>query len=100
MVTRGEVTGGNSPRGNLIEGNWPGVNCLGGNFPLDLMITLLPLKEKYKKTTQEYTNIQIHIQNCKQNLAGIYLFKVNNENTKTMYEICSKLTIKTLEGRQ
>ena len=31
---------------------------------------------------------------------GIYLFKVNNGNTKTMCEICSKLTIKTPERRQ
>ena len=29
--------------------------------------------------------------------AGIYLFKVNNRNTWTMYEICSKLTIKIPE---
>ena len=28
---------------------------------------------------------------------GIYLFKVSNGKTRTMYEICSKLTIKTLE---
>ena len=27
--------------------------------------------------------------------AGVYLFKVNNENTKIMCKICSKLTIKT-----
>ena len=27
--------------------------------------------------------------------ADIYLFKVNNENTRTMYEICLKSTIKT-----
>ena len=26
---------------------------------------------------------------------GIQLFKVNNESTTTMFEICSKLTIKT-----
>ena len=32
--------------------------------------------------------------------AGIYLFKINNENTRTMCEICSKLTIKTPERRQ
>ena len=25
--------------------------------------------------------------------AGIYVFKVNNENTKAMYEICSELTM-------
>ena len=28
--------------------------------------------------------------------SGNYLFKVNNINTRTMCEICSKLTIKTL----
>ena len=28
---------------------------------------------------------------------GIYMFKVNNRNTRTRCEICSKLTIKTLE---
>ena len=32
--------------------------------------------------------------------AGIYLFKVNNRNTRTRYEICSKLTINTPERRQ
>ena len=34
------------------------------------------------------------------NPAGIYLLKVNNRNTRTRYEICSKLTIKILERRQ
>ena len=33
-------------------------------------------------------------------LAGIYLFKVSNRNTRTRCEICSKLTIKTPERRQ
>ena len=28
--------------------------------------------------------------------AGIYLFKYNNRNTRTRCEICSKLTIKTV----
>ena len=32
--------------------------------------------------------------------AGNYLFKVNNSNTRTRCEICSKLTIKTPERRQ
>ena len=32
--------------------------------------------------------------------ASIYLFKVNNRNTRTRCEICSKLTIKTPERRQ
>ena len=30
---------------------------------------------------------------------GIYLLKVNNRNTRTRCEICSKLTIKTPERR-
>ena len=33
------------------------------------------------------------------NPVGIYLFKVNNRITRTMCEICSKLSIKTLEWR-
>ena len=33
------------------------------------------------------------------NPAGIYLFKVNNRNTRTRCEICSRLTIKTPERR-
>ena len=32
--------------------------------------------------------------------AGIYLLKVNNRNTRTRCEICSKLTIKIIERRQ
>ena len=32
-------------------------------------------------------------------LAGIYLFKVDNENTKTMSEICTKLATKIPEWR-
>ena len=32
--------------------------------------------------------------------AGIHLLKVNNKNTRTRCEICSKLTIKTPERRQ
>ena len=31
--------------------------------------------------------------------AGNYLFKVNNKNTRTRCEICSKLTVKTPERR-
>ena len=34
------------------------------------------------------------------NPAGICLFKVTNGNTRTMFEICSELTIKTPEQRQ
>ena len=31
---------------------------------------------------------------------NIYLFKVNNRNTRKRREVCSKLTIKTPERRQ
>ena len=31
---------------------------------------------------------------------GIYLLKVNNKNTRTRCELCTKLTIKTPERRQ
>ena len=34
------------------------------------------------------------------NPAGIYLFKVNNRNTRTSCEICSKLTIVIPERRR
>ena len=33
-------------------------------------------------------------------VSGNYMFEVNNKNTKTKCEICSKLTIKTPERRQ
>ena len=33
-------------------------------------------------------------------LAGIYLFNVKNENTRTICEICSNLTIETPGRRQ
>ena len=37
---------------------------------------------------------------CILNPAGTYMFKVNNRNTRTRYEICSKLAIKTPQRRQ
>ena len=50
--------------------------------------------------SQENQDIQttplLHSDN---NPAGIYLLKVNNRNTRTRCEICSKLTIKTPERR-
>ena len=30
----------------------------------------------------------------------LYMFKINNRNTRTRFEICSKLTIKTAERLQ
>ena len=47
------------------------------------------------------TNIYIRYKsNIGMTPAGIYLFKVNNRNTRTRCEICSKLTINTPERRQ
>ena len=37
---------------------------------------------------------------AKANSAGTYLLKVNNRNTRTRCEICSKLTIKVPERRR
>ena len=36
-------------------------------------------------------------QHCEANATGNYLFIVKNGNTRTLYEICSKLTINILE---
>ena len=40
---------------------------------------------------------EVKLQLKEVNLAGNYMFKVNNRNTRTRCEICSKLTIKTPE---
>ena len=47
--------------------------------------------------TMNKEQVEFEFLNCSQD--GIYLFKVNNGNTRTMCEICSKLTIKTPERR-
>ena len=49
----------------------------------------------YNETLQHFTN------SSSQNTipTGNYMFKVNNRNTRTRCEICSKLTIKTPERR-
>ena len=41
----------------------------------------------------------IHLVMADSFAVGIYLAKVNNRNTRTRWEICSKLTIKTPERR-
>ena len=43
---------------------------------------------------------QLAVSLIKRNPAGSYMFKVNNRNTRTRYEICSKLTIKIPARRQ
>ena len=44
--------------------------------------------------------LKIHCEKYPPPTADINLFKANNGITGTMCEICSKLTIKTTEGRQ
>ena len=46
--------------------------------------------------SDQFIKVTIHIGNP----AGIYFLKVNNRNTRTRCEICSKLTTKTPERRQ
>ena len=41
-----------------------------------------------------------HYFNDQSNPASNYIFKINNKNTNTRCEICSKLTVKTPERRQ
>ena len=58
-------------------------------------------KKKKKLITRANCLLSLFIQSfCEwltNNPAGNYMFKVNNRNTKTRYEISSKLTIKTPE---
>ena len=51
-------------------------------------------------TSRGIAKLVYYINFCVNNPACIYLFKFNNVNTRTMCEICSKLTITTLERRQ
>ena len=59
------------------------------NSILEMSLFVFPFKEKFKLTS----TVQ-HIP------TGIYMFKVNNVNTREMYKICSKLSMKTPEQRQ
>ena len=52
---------------------------------------------KFKTIGTEYFNTVKNLILTRINPANIYLFKVNNRNTRTRCEICSKLTIKTPE---
>lgn len=42
---------------------------------------------------------QVHLQDVSQNPACVHLLKVNSGNTRSMFEIYSKLTVKTTEWR-
>lgn len=58
------------------------------------MVKILPWKQNF----MVYTGEKLFKSNSRASLStffpfGIYLFKVNNGNTRTLYEIYSKLTI-------
>ena len=55
-------------------------------------------KMRYTGTTNMWTINGIML--CHYHPAGNYMFKVNNGNTRTRCEICSKLTIKIPEWRR
>ena len=55
--------------------------------------------KKCSKSATKTINVQSQgpISRVQRLLAGIYLLKLNNRNTRTRCEICSKLTIETPE---
>ena len=55
---------------------------------------------KYIQIDQETSLVLGHGSFAKRDPVDNYMFKVNNRNTITRCEICSKLTIKTPERRQ
>ena len=58
-------------------------------------------KQHWKTLHESVTlNITLKIVKTRDCPALNYMFKVNNRNTKTRYELCSKLTIKTPERRR
>ena len=52
------------------------------------------MEKRKRKTATSFTDF-LEINNPVDN----YMFKINNRNTKTTCEICSKLTVKTPERR-
>ena len=57
---------------------------------------------KESELSKKYEHLNLY-ENSKSRVpvpVGNYMFKVNNRNTRTRCEICSKLTIKTPERRQ
>ena len=60
----------------------------------------LPLRNLYYVHFLHDLAFEIQSINVIQNLAGNYIFKFSNRNTRSRREICSKLTIKTPEPRQ
>ena len=70
-------------------------NLINSNLPRKVVDNNAEIFEE-KQITNEFNNFLI---NVGPSPVGIYLLKVNNRNTRTRCEICSKLTIKTSERR-
>ena len=72
-----------------------------------LLWEIFSSRNSSKEEPFSYNELQLSLYLQRKNLSGItnfnsdgnYLFKVNNRNTKTRSEICSKLAIKTPERR-
>ena len=54
---------------------------------------------RFSISNTKWLRLDLYKLSLRNNPAGIYLLKVNNRNTRTRCEICSKLTIKTPERR-
>ena len=65
-----------------------------------LFINVLEAFSREFRTAEDLALISESLQAIKKNPVGIYMFKVNNRNTRIKCEIRSKLTIKTTERRQ
>ena len=56
-------------------------------------------KFESKTVNQKFNRLDQCISRMHSTLCSKYMFKINNKNTRTRCEICSKLTIKTPERR-
>ena len=98
----------------ILGGNSAGRNCPGGNFPVGInWVTVFRvggfmLKNEFRATFKADASINSVMQKIdifqkvwcsviNRSPASNNMFKVNNRNTRTRGEICSKFTIKTLE---
>ena len=59
---------------------------------LKIFVRLLLASETFKRDKKQTYDYFSH---TKYSPVGVYLLKVNNRNTRTRYDICSKLTTKT-----
>ena len=75
----------------LLTNLWPGIeNTLTKQYPMYLLI----LSGEIKRIKMEVEELVFDFTEDLESV-GIYLLKLNNRNTITRCEICSKLTIKT-----